>query len=232
MIYMYLKKPLISLVFFCMLSIGAKSQESILSDLSYLYMEKLIATAKENYPRLKNFNHQVEAAKSRLASQKGAWLDPLSFSYNYTTDGGGVSPGETGRTLLLSGYQFGVSLSPSIFFRNSANVRSAKEEVKIAQLSKEEYDLQLEAEVKRRYLLYLQSFNVLKLRTKALLDIQATYQVLKARFEKNEVNFEDYNNSAIGLNSAQEANISAEIAVATSKALLEELLTKKLEEVK
>ncbi|MEJ7557802.1 MAG: TolC family protein [Pedobacter sp.] len=196
-------------------------------------MEKLIAVAKENYPRQKIFAQQVDLAKARLQSEKSSWLDPFSFSYNYrsnTENGNNVDFQTAG--ILLSGYQFGVTLSPSIFLRNPSNIKAAREDVKIAESSRAEYDLTLESEVKRRYLTYLQAFNVLKLRSKAVIDIESTFKLIKSRYERNEVTFENYNSASIAQLQAHEAKIVAEAASASSKILLEEMLTKKLEEIK
>lgn len=78
------KRTTLSLLILLLMVVDLKhvnAQESILSEVSYLYMEKLVAEAKANYPRIKNLNSQVNIAKSELASAKISWMDPFSFQY-------------------------------------------------------------------------------------------------------------------------------------------------------
>ncbi|HMI02531.1 MAG TPA: TolC family protein [Pedobacter sp.] len=228
---MDLKKgiAIVSLVFLS--AAQAKSQESMLNDFSFLYMEKLIAVAKENYPKYKTFDHQINIAKYNLNQEKSSWLDPFSFSYIYRSNSNAINL-DNNVNLLLSGYQFGITISPGFFLKKPSAIRAAKEDLKLAQLSKAEYDLMLESEVKNRYLVYLQSFNVLKIRTKSVLDVESSFKLIKARYERNEVSFQDYNNGSIALSSAYEGRITAEGDMSTAKVALETLLTKKLEEIK
>ncbi len=205
-----------------------KAQESILKDLSYLYLEKLVAVAKENYPRVKIQTNQVDIAKSNLASQKASWLDPFSLSYIYRSS----STIDVVNADLLRGYQFGVSINPGTLLKKPYTIKSAKEELKIAESNQAEYDLQLEAEVKRRYLIYLQNVNILRLQTKMALDAESIFKDVKIRYEKSEVTFQDYNNASLALSTAYQNKIQAEAGLMTAKVSLEELLVKKLEEIK
>src|SRR5690606_32241264 len=128
--------------------------ENILSELSYLYMEKLIATAKENYPKYKSYSNKLIQAKNNLSQQKSSWLDPVSFSYFFRSNNNTVDLETAG--ILLSGYQIGISINPGSILKRPSMIRNAREDVKISELDKKEYELQLETEVKRRYILYLQ----------------------------------------------------------------------------
>jgi hypothetical protein len=38
----------------------------MMTDISYVFLEKLIATAKENYPRMNSFEGRIKAAKTML----------------------------------------------------------------------------------------------------------------------------------------------------------------------
>ncbi len=206
-----------------------KAQESILSDLSYLYMEKLVATAKENYPKNKNFDSRIKVAENNISLTKTSWLDPFNASYVYRSNTNAV---DIISTSILSGYLFSVSFSPSSLLKKPYEVKNAKEELKIAETERDEYTIQLEAEVKRRYVSYLQSLNLLKLTSKKVVDTEASFMHLKSRYERSEISFEDYNSASLALTNSQESRIAAEASYATAKLSLEELLTKKLEEIK
>src|SRR4051812_44999947 len=94
----------------------AVAQESILSDVSYLYLEKLVATAKENYPRVKSLNSQVAIAKSNVSAAKISWLDPFSFQYVARSNESNTNVVNITTADVLTGYQFGVSFNPGSLF--------------------------------------------------------------------------------------------------------------------
>jgi len=112
-----------------------------------------------------------------------------------------------------------------------ANVKQAKLEQKIAQNDQQEYSLTIESEVKRRYFAYMQQVNTLKLQSKLVSDMQNMSRETRSRYEKREISFELYNQSQNAVSIAIQNKITIESNYLSAKALLEELLTKKLEEV-
>jgi len=205
------------------------AQESILSEYSPLYVQKLIAVAKENYPKSKAYEHQVKIARYNLSSEKTSWLDPFSFSYLLRSNNNTV---DIVNPQLLTGYQFGVSVNPGALLKKPFNIKAAKEEVKIAQLEQVEYTLQLESEVTRRYMYYLQSLNTLKLQNKIVVDAESSFSDLKLKYQRSEITFQEYNSASTALSNAQMARVQAEANMITAKASIEELLVRKLEEIK
>lgn len=216
----------LQLVFIIQLS---KAQESIMSEYSPLYVQKLIAVAKENYPKSKAYDHQVKIAKHNLSGEKASWLDPFSFSYLLRSDNNAL---DIVNPQLLTGYQFGVSISPGTLLRKPFTIKAAKEEVRIAQLEQNEYELQLESEVTRRYMYYLQSLNTLKLQNKIVVDAESSFADRRTRYQRSEITLQDYNTASTALSNAQMSRVQAEANMITAKASLEELLVRKLEEIK
>ncbi|WP_129713784.1 TolC family protein [Pedobacter sp. SYP-B3415] len=233
-----------SIVFFMFLSAfcrPVRAQESMMSEVSLVYLEKLIATAKENYPRMRNFNDQVARAKVDIGRQSVSWFDFFNLSYvrqpenNVTVTNPITGAPETGSSLspvLLNGFQFGVGINLGTLFQKPYNVRQSKIDYRIAQTNREEYVLTLEAEVKRRYYLYVQTLEVLKLQTKGLVDIQNTFRDLRAKYEKGAVTFSEYNTGLTSVSAQTQSKITAEGAFLTAKVALEEMLGKRLEEIK
>lgn len=227
---MFIKKSsalfLFQLVLIFQVSIA---QESLMSDYSPLYVQKLIAVAKENYPKSKAYELQVKMAKNNLLSEKTSWLEPFSFSYlvrqnNNTVDI--VNP------QLLTGYQFGISLNPGALLKKPFNVKAAREEIKIAELQQNEYTLQLESEVTKRYMSYLQSLHTLKLQNKIVVDAESSFNDLKIKYQRSEITFQEYNLASTNLSNTYMSRVQAEANMITAKASLEELLVRKLEEIK
>ncbi|MHB1177153.1 MAG: TolC family protein [Daejeonella sp.] len=209
------------------LHLNSSNAQETIADFSSVYLEKLIATAKENYPRINSFKGQVNLAKNKIARESLSWFDAFSFSYVY-------NPANTLDILnprFFNGYQAAVSFNLSAILQKPHNVKQAKEELKIAQYAQEEYNLSIESEVKKRYFSYLQQLNNLRLQTKMVSDIQGVNRDIKTRYERSEITFEQYNQAQIAYSGAIQTKISAEAGFFSSKAALEELLTKKLEEV-
>jgi len=222
-------------IFICILFFVMQSnaQENVITSISNLYIEKLIATAKQNYPRLKQFETQVKAAKSDLSGAKISWLDPLSFSFvRRSNDANSTNTPNITTADVLSGYQFGVAINPGTLFAKPSQINRAKEQVKSAEYGQAEYNLTLEAEVKRRYYLFYQAKTLLVPVNNALLDAENNFKVVKIKYQRAEVTIQEYNTASLAFNQANEAKIQSEINYLTTKAALEELTVKKLEEIK
>lgn len=215
------------------LVLSAQQQQSILPEISYLYVEKLIAAARENYPRIKSLTSQVEVAKQDLSAAKISWLDPFSFQY-VGRNNQNQSPPVVNVTNndILTGYQFGVSFNPGTLLAKPSNIKKAKEQINVAKFNKEEYLLTLEAEVKRRYFSYLQAQKALAPFNSSLLDAETNFSSTKIAYQKAEVTIAQYNSASTSYYSAVQAKLQAEVAFLSAKALLEELTVKKLEEIK
>jgi len=222
----------ITLVFCAHGYISNAQQTAILPEISYLYVEKLIAAAKENYPRVKALNSQIEVAKSDVSIAKTSWLEPLSFQYVARSNQANTNLVSVTTQDILTGYQFGVSINPGSLFSKPANVRRAKQQVNVAKYNKEEYDLSLEAEVKTRYFTFVQAQKLLMPLTNALLDAENNLKLIKLAYQKAETTLENYNTASITYNQALASKLQAETTYLTTKAALEELTVKKLEEIK
>jgi len=204
------------------------AQQSMIGDISYPYLEKLISTAKENYPRMKYFEGRAQVAENNITKQKLSWFDSFTFSYVYQPNNtlNLVNPN------FFNGYQLGVFLNFGSLFRTPFNVKQAKQELKISESELEEYKLNIEAEVKKRYFTYIQAVNILKVENQAALDAQSLLKDIRYRYEKSEVTLEEYNNALIMVSTHNKSKLQAESELLTAKSSLEELLGTKLEEVK
>ena len=204
----------------------SRAQETM-TDYSTVYLEKLITTAKENYPRLNVFKSRIDIAKSNIAKEKLSWLDAFTFTYVYKPD----NTLDILNPTFFNGYQAAVSFNLSAVLQKPANVKQAKQEHKIALFDQQEYNLTIESEVKRRYFTYLQQLNALKLQSKLVSDLQNVSRDIRSKYEKGEISFDSYTQGQTTLSVALQNKIAIEASFLSAKAELEELLTKKLEEV-
>lgn len=209
----------------------SRAQESMMTDISYVFLEKLIATAKENYPRMNNFEGRINVAKTTVGQEQLSWLDAFSLSYVYNPSNTINQNQANPNFFNFNGYQVALNFNLSSILQKPGNVKQAKENVKIAQYDLEEYILTLETDVKRRYFSYIQALTNLRLQTKMTSDALNISRDIKAKYEKSEVTFEQYSISQMSYSGALQTKIGAESNFLIAKASLEELLTKKIEEI-
>lgn len=206
------------------------AQESIVGDINYGQLEKYIQSARENYPRKKIFEANVEKAKTGVPIANMSYFDILNASYIYRPDDkAALNPLNP---YTVNGFQFGVNLNVGAFLQKPFVVKKAKAEYKVAQLENQEYDMILANEVKRRYYEYLQQQGTLKIKTQAAQDNKSVAENLKYKFAKGEVTIDVFNQSRINSATADSDKLMTEVAYFRAKDALEEIIGKKLTEIK
>ena len=218
----------LSYIFICLIiSNCGKAQESIYTEINYPFMQKLIDAAKDNYPKYKANQMKVVMAKDNVQKSKKTWLDFFSFSMNYSpTNSISIS------NYVLTGYQFGMGLNFASLLQKPYITKDAKNQLILAQLEKEDYDLGFEIEVKTRYIKYIQKLITLRVQSKNQVDLDANFKQLKYKFEKGEETFETYNKALVSSSETKQQIISSEGEVLLAKYSIEELIGKKLEEIR
>lgn len=219
-------KAFITILFIVIVS-NCFSQETIHTELDYTFLHKLIDTAKANYPKSKTFDRKTTIAINNLKKAQLSWFDVLSFSFIY-------SPGNSTSLVnpILSGYQAGLFVNIGALVTKPYQIKQAREELEISKLDKSEYLITLETMVKQRYFAYIQQLVILRSRAATIIDLETVVKQTRYRFEKAELGFDDYNKSVATLAEAKVKKIEAETAVLVAKASLEELVGKKLEDIK
>jgi outer membrane protein TolC len=205
------------------------TQESILTDLSYSYLDTLVSLAKKNYPQVRIAALNVKVAKTNVHKANVGWLDAFTLSYYYIP--GNNNALNPNNTFFFNGYQVGVNLNIGTLLQNPFNSRAAKEEYKIAQYNQDEYALNIEAEVKKLYFTYIQQQALLRLRTKSTSDASVIANSMQHKFETGVVTYADYT-KAISVETEQNQYlIMAQSDVLIAKTSLEEIIGTKLENI-
>lgn len=206
------------------------AQRSMMDEVSAPYLDKLILTAKTYNPRHKIYAKRVGIAQNNLNKIRLSWLDGLGIYYLYLppSNTAGVINPITNR----SGFQLGFSFNIGSLLEKPAQINAAKADREIASLEKQEYDYAIEATVKERYYKYIMALTLLKQRTQLTLDGQTLLNAVRTKFEKGEESFENYNRALVFYNQQIQDKINTEGDLLVTKASLEELLTKKLDDIK
>jgi outer membrane protein TolC len=224
----YKLKVICAAIFILFSANNIYAQETIFTDLSYPYLEKLIAAAKANYPQVKVLQNQVNIAKSTFHQSNFGWLDAFNASYIY-------SPQNTINQLqptIFKGYQLVATISLGQLFERPYTIHNAKEAVSVAEEQQQQYYLALEAQVKRFYFAYIEAQADLRSRVNAVQEAMTAANQLKHNFEKGEITFQAYNEASTNLYNQNSFRVQAELNVFTAKTNLEELLGVKLESIK
>jgi outer membrane protein TolC len=221
----------ISLLCFLMLTGIAISygQQSIVSQINYMQLEKYIQAAKDNYPRRQIMALNTEVAAADVPAAKVSLLDIFNASYIYRPNGAVAI--NAANPFLVNGFQFGVNMSLGNFLQKPFQIKQAKTEHKIAQLEQQEYDVILANEVKNRYYDYILQLNELKLKTQSAQDNKTVSDDMRYKFEKGEITLQAYNSSRVSATGSDSSRIQAEIEFLKAKDALEDIIGKKLEQV-
>jgi len=204
------------------------AQESMFQDLNYNYLEKLIATAKRNYPQVKVLQDQVNIAKSSFHQASFTWLDAFSASYIYSPQ----NAINATQPVIFKGYQLVATVSIGSLFERPYTIHNARVAIKIAEENQAQYDLTIEAQVKRNYFAYIEAQADLRNKVNAVQDASTAVKQIKHTFDKGETTFQVYNEALTNLYNQNSFRVQAELAVFTAKTNLEELLGAKLESIK
>lgn len=221
-------KYVFSLVAFFLFSGMVYAQESVMKEISPELLDKLIALAKTNYPRMKAYDSRIEVSNYTVKKAKLSYFEILSASYIYT-------PRNTSTTInpnFLNGYQFGFFFNVGALLAKPAGVKQAKAEVKVAQNEKDAYELSLVADVQQRYYQYIQRTIMVRLTSQGLLEVEGMMKEIRYKFEKGEETLDNYNKLLVMYNNQTQSKVAAETELLMAKSSLEELIGQKLESVK
>jgi outer membrane protein TolC len=208
---------------------AASAQESIISDASPDYVEKLVVLARENYPKFKWTAAKTDIARINISKAKLSWFDFLQVSYGYTP---GYTRTDNNVTPYYSPSQVGIFMNVGNLLQKPAAVRIARAEYTVAGLDKQVVDLNVETMVRQRYYTYLKHLGILKLRTGMQSDASDQLKGLKYKFERGQVTFETYNQAQLAYSSQVQEKITAESDMLISRSSVEELIGTKLENIR
>ena len=202
-----------------------RAQETMLTEVSYTYLDTLIKIAKQNYPKIKVFDKKVTIAEKNVGRTRVSWLDAINVSYLYNPN----NTFNVARPTFFSGFQTGITLNVGLLLQKPYLIKIAKNELDISRYEREEYNLNIEALVKERYFLYIQHQTILKARMQNAQDAESILKAARYRFEKGEETLQNFNIALMALSTQNQGKIEAEAQLLIAKAYLEEIIGKKLE---
>src|SRR5438105_15669399 len=97
------------------------AQESMIPNVDNIYLEKLIAAAKLNYPRVKALRDRVDIAGLGVTKAKLDWFNVATASYVYSPNNTQIASAPS-----LNGYQVGISTSIGNILQRPNGVKTAR----------------------------------------------------------------------------------------------------------
>lgn len=222
-----IKSYLIIVLLVALCHTNSSAQESMIPDVSYTYLEKLINIAKEYYPSVKSIQSAKTIAKINLEKAQYSWFDALSFSYLYQPK----TTFDISKPTFFNGYQVGFNFSVGALIQKPLLIKQAKEDFKIADNNVLENDIAITNEVKQKYFSYIQALTVLRMQSKSVQDAESMFKSIQYKFEKGEENFQNYSQASINLTNLKQGKINFEGSLLKAKSDLEALLGEKLENI-
>lgn len=207
----------------------SSAQESIIGEIDYAKLEKLIVLAKEHHPQRKILKVTEKIENTAVTMSSLTLLNGMSASYFYRPPGRAVISDLN--PFFFNGFQFGIGVNLSSLVTTPMQVKQAKRQREIAQLQSEDYDRMLETMVKARYYSYIQLTSELKVRTQTAQDMKTMFERIQNSFELGEVDFDTYTSSRTSLSEANSAVIATEVGFMMAKDELESLIGVRLEDI-
>src|SRR5690606_12603601 len=116
----------------------ASAQETIMAEINYTQLERYIEMAKAYYPQRQILDEQESIAKNEHTMANISYLDLFNANYFYRPDEQAAL--NSLNPYVTNGFQFGVSLNLGTYLQKPFQAKSAKSNVKIAQLEKQILD--------------------------------------------------------------------------------------------
>ena len=198
-------------------------------DTTRFVTDKMFELAWENYPmnRIKEQQAAVVAYDVKLA--KWSWTKDLGAQFNINE--GNISPNAPAN-IFYPRYQFGIRVNLGTFVLTPTETKKARQEYSVARSEIELQRVLIRNEVAKRVYAYKLAKYVLKVRTQAVEESGTSQNIVKQKFQKNEITFEAYNQSNLSHLTLLESRFEAETNYYTTKNDLETLIGVRLESLK
>ena len=204
------------------------AQESMIPEVSNSFLNQLIDTAKKYYPIVQINQKRIDIAYINVRKNNVSWFDVFSITLNYSPNGNTTT---SLNQPTLSGFQIGLFINIGNILTKPYLIKAAKEEYEIAKLNKLDNLNLVAADVKARYIKYVQSNVLLRMQTKIAIEAESVVKEARYKFEKGEANFETFTKALIYESDNRKQVIDAEANLLIARASLETIVGKKLSDI-
>lgn len=178
---------------------GAAQSKSIghamVQDSSSLIEQKLVELALTS-PKYLIVNNEIVKNKLQVKKAKNSWFDLLNLSMNYNDQTFSKKDQTATNTYVYPKYFFGLTLPIGMFFSKGAEIKTAKENVKISEHNKEEVARAIRVDILSKYKTYKTQSQMITLQSSLLDDEQAMNMQAEKLFTDGKITLESYSNAS------------------------------------
>ena len=193
-------------------------------------LQRYIDLAKEHFPQRKILEATRAKAESVHKSVPIGYLDIFSVAYIYRPNEA-LALSAT-NPFTVNGWQFTANLNLGTFFQRVSQSRQTKQDLRIAEYQAEAYETTLSNEVKKRFYELIRAKEDLRIKKQALDEYNVLAEGILYKFERGEAELIAYSTARTSVTSAQTALLLADVSVLQAQDALEEIIGRKLVEVK
>ncbi len=151
---------------------------------------RLVALALQA-PRYDAAGHQISMAKSNLMLARRAWFNLLTFSVNYNDQTFAKQSPTT--SYVYPKYYFGLIIPVGLFFTMGPQIHAARENVLVAEDTREELARTIRMDVLTKYHTYKNYEALILLQNTIVVDNQAAVTQIEQKFRDGTVSIDQYN---------------------------------------
>lgn len=151
---------------------------------------RLVALALQA-PRYDAAGHLISVANSQLMLARRAWFNLLTFSVNYNDQTFAHTSSQLG--YVYPKYYFGLIIPVGLFFTMGPQIHAAREQVKVAEDSREELARTIRMDVLSKYRTYKNYESLILLQNTIVVDNEAAVTQIEQKFRDGTVSIDQYN---------------------------------------
>lgn len=209
---------------------NAQQQQSLLSSVDNVMLQKYIDMAIQYYPRKKIYDAYELKAKSDATTAKMGVFDFFNAAYFYRPNDkvalDALNP------YSINGFQFSVNVNLGQLLSKPSVIKSAKETYKATQAQSADYLIALKTEVRTKYYDYILKKSNLLLRNQSSQELKVTLTDAKLKYERSQIPVDVYTTAKNTSLEADELLLNSEAGFLIAKNALEDLIGAKIEDVK
>jgi len=192
--------------------------------------EKLVTLALQNvsYDVL---TRQIAIARFKVTQTKNSWFDLLAFNANFNDQSFAHQSATGNITYVYPKFFYGVTIPIGTILSKGVQVRSAKEEVKIAEDNQITAALRIRTDILTKYKSWRLSNSLVLMERQVADDIHAAFLQTEKRFNDGSITIEAYSEASRNYSMEMTRLLTYQLDADTKKLAIEEVIGVRLESV-
>jgi hypothetical protein len=218
------KSLLIMVIMTVIIGFGSITTAQVQSDQEMEFIQKLKELAWENYPEFEWHDHEIIRMGVLMRQRRLEMIEAITFNYNFfgADRNNDIAP--------IAGFGFSVNLGR--FFYTGARVRDARLMRRQARARKDLDRVRIAIEVIEKYSFYKRSLEFTELNAEAMENSRQTMRLMQRQFEEGEIGLRELQLSNDVYVEHAKVYITSKNDLMKGKLELEQIVGKRLEEIR